>query len=149
MWFLLLGSIGGSSNTKDSVNAVFIPTVDHEGFDTTQLTRSGQPRCSFPQRGPRYKRRANNIILFNSKDILISGKHFLFEEWFNKGIRTIMYLLDINGNLLSFEEFKSKYPLKKKQLSLLLSSSQCHLQPFTSKSKEYETLFQTSRELTF
>jgi len=33
---LLLGSIGRSSNTKDSVNAVFIPTVDHEGFDTTQ-----------------------------------------------------------------------------------------------------------------
>jgi len=31
-----LGSIGGSSNTKDSVNAVFIPTVDHKGFDTTQ-----------------------------------------------------------------------------------------------------------------
>ena len=32
----MLGSIGGSSNTKDSVNAVFVPTVDHEGFDTTQ-----------------------------------------------------------------------------------------------------------------
>jgi len=32
----MLGSIGGSSNTKNSVNAVFIPTVDHKGFNTTQ-----------------------------------------------------------------------------------------------------------------
>jgi len=31
-----LGSIGGSSNTKNSVKAVFIPTVDHEGFNTKQ-----------------------------------------------------------------------------------------------------------------
>ena len=47
------------------------------------------------------------MILFNNKGILIGGKPFLFEEWFNKGIRTIMHLLDINGNFLSFEEFKS------------------------------------------
>ena len=53
------------------------------------------------------------MILFNNKDILIGGKPVLFEEWFNKGIRTIMHLLDINGNSLSFEEFKSKYSLKK------------------------------------
>ena len=40
---IFLGSIGGSSNTKDSVNAVFIPTVDHEGFDTTQQQDPGSP----------------------------------------------------------------------------------------------------------
>jgi len=55
----------------------------------------------------------SDMILFNNKDILIGGKPFLFEEWFSKGIRTIMDLLDINGNSLSFEEFKSKYSLKK------------------------------------
>ena len=49
----------------------------------------------------------SDMILFNNKGILIGGKPFLFEEWFNKGIRTIMHLLDINGNFLSFEEFKS------------------------------------------
>jgi len=54
----------------------------------------------------------SDMILFNNKDILIAGKSFLFEEWFSKGIRTIMDLLDINGNFLSFEEFKSKYSLK-------------------------------------
>ena len=53
------------------------------------------------------------MILFNNKDILIGGKPFLFEEWFSKGIRTIMDLLDINGIFFSFEEFKSKYSLKK------------------------------------
>jgi len=54
----------------------------------------------------------SDMILFNNKDILIPGKSFLFEEWFSKGIRTIMDLLDINGNFLSFEEFKSKYSFK-------------------------------------
>ena len=53
------------------------------------------------------------MILFNNKDILIGGKPYLFEEWFSKGIRTIMDLLDINGNFLLFEEFKPKYSLKK------------------------------------
>ena len=53
------------------------------------------------------------MILFNNKDILIGGKPFLFKEWLNKGIRTIMHLLDINGDFLSFEDFKSKYSLKK------------------------------------
>jgi len=39
----LLGSIGGSSNTKDSVNAVFMPMVDHKGFDTTQQQEPATP----------------------------------------------------------------------------------------------------------
>ena len=55
----------------------------------------------------------SDMILFNNKDILIGGKPFLFKEWLNKGIRTIMHLLDINSDFLSFEDFKSKYSLKK------------------------------------
>ena len=55
----------------------------------------------------------SDMILFNNKDILIGGKPFLFKEWLNKGIRTIMHLLDINGDFFSFEDFKSKYSLKK------------------------------------
>ena len=39
----MLGSIGGSSNTKNSVNAVFIPTIDREGFDTTQQQDPASP----------------------------------------------------------------------------------------------------------
>ena len=53
------------------------------------------------------------MILFNNKDILIGGRPFFFNEWLNKGIRTIMHLLDTNGDFLSFEDFKSKYSLKK------------------------------------
>ena len=55
----------------------------------------------------------SDMILFNNKDILIGGKPFLFKECLSKGIRTIMHLLDINGDFLSFEDFKFKYSLKK------------------------------------
>jgi len=39
----LLGSMGGLSNTKNSVNAVFIPTVDHQDFVTTQREDLASP----------------------------------------------------------------------------------------------------------
>ena len=84
------------------------------------------------------------MILFNNKDILIGGKPFLFKEWLNKGIRTIMHLLDIYGDFLSFEDFKSKYSLKKTNF--------LHYYQVTSaicKSKEYETLSCRSREFEF
>ena len=54
-----------------------------------------------------------DTILFNNKEIRIGGKPFFWEEWFEKGIRTIKDLLDKNGNLLSFPDFQLKYSLQK------------------------------------
>ncbi len=55
----------------------------------------------------------HDTILFNNKEILIGGKPFLCHEWLNKGIKTVMDLLDIEGKVLSFSDFKSKFHLKK------------------------------------
>ena len=37
----------------------------------------------------------------------------MFHEWLNKGIKTVKGLLDSEGNVLSFADFKSKFHLKK------------------------------------
>ena len=58
-------------------------------------------------------RNDHKTILFNNKEILIGGQPFLFQEWLNREIKTIMDLLDSEGNVLSFAEFKSKFQLKK------------------------------------
>ena len=58
-------------------------------------------------------RNDHETILFNNKKILIGGQPFLFQEWLNREIKTIMDLLDSEGNVLSFAEFKSKFQLKK------------------------------------
>ena len=44
---------------------------------------------------------------------LVGAKAFLFHEWFSKGIRTITDLIDNEGHVLSFVDFKPKYYLKK------------------------------------
>jgi len=51
-------------------------------------------------------------ILFNNKTILIGGKPFFLREWFSKAIICIKDLLNENGQLLSFQEFQSKYDLR-------------------------------------
>jgi len=51
-------------------------------------------------------------ILFKNKAILIGGKPFFLREWFSKGIICIKDLLNENGQLLSFQEFQSKYDLR-------------------------------------
>jgi len=55
----------------------------------------------------------SDMILLNNKDILVDGKPFLFEEWFSKRIRTIMDLLDINGNFLSLGNLNPNILLKR------------------------------------
>ena len=55
-----------------------------------------------------------DIILFNNKKILVSGKPIFLRKWFNEGIISIVGLLDETGNLLTF------------QLSTILSSDQCY-----------------------
>jgi len=44
---------------------------------------------------------------------LVGAKAFLFHEWFSKGIRTITDLIDNDGNILSFVDFKPKCYMKK------------------------------------
>jgi len=51
------------------------------------------------------------MVLFNNKDIIIDGKLFLINEWYEKGIRSIHDTLD-NGKFLSFENFLQRYEVK-------------------------------------
>ena len=53
------------------------------------------------------------MLLFNNRDILIDEKPFFFQEWFVAGIKTIMDLLDTDGQFLSFPDLKSKFSLLK------------------------------------
>ena len=39
----------------------------------------------------------SDLLLFNNRDILIDEKAFFFQEWFVTGIKTIMDLLDTDG----------------------------------------------------
>ena len=52
------------------------------------------------------------MILFNNKAILIGGKPFFLREWFSEGIISIQDLLNENGQLISFQQFQSKYNCK-------------------------------------
>ena len=53
------------------------------------------------------------MIIYDNKEILVGAKLFFLQGWFSKGIRTITDLLDNEGNVLSFLDFKPKYHLKK------------------------------------
>ena len=44
----------------------------------------------------------SDVLLFNNRDILIDEKPFFSQEWFTAGIKTIMDLLDTDGQFLSF-----------------------------------------------
>ena len=44
---------------------------------------------------------AQNLILFNNKEILEEGKTLFLREWFNTGILSIQDLLDDAGHMLS------------------------------------------------
>ena len=48
------------------------------------------------------------LILFNSKDILVDGKPIFLNEWFKRGILSINDLLSESDNILTFHEFRDK-----------------------------------------
>ena len=48
------------------------------------------------------------LILFNSKDILVDGKPIFLNEWFKRGILSINDLLSESDNILTFHEFRVK-----------------------------------------
>ena len=50
-----------------------------------------------------------DIVLFNTKEILVGGKTIFFSKWFEKGIISIKELLTESGNFLTFQEFSLKY----------------------------------------
>ena len=54
----------------------------------------------------------HDLILFNNKEILIGAKPFILQEWLNKGVRTVMDILDSEGNFMSFAALKSKFKLR-------------------------------------
>ena len=55
---------------------------------------------------------AQNIILFNNKEILVDSKTFFIREWFKKGILSIQDLLHNTGQLMTYQEFTNKYSCK-------------------------------------
>ena len=52
------------------------------------------------------------MILFNNKEILVGGKPIYISEWFNNNILFIQDLLNSNGQLMSYQEFKNKFACK-------------------------------------
>ena len=52
-------------------------------------------------------------ILFNNRGILIRAKPFFNKEWFSGRIISITDLLDTEGRFLSFNDFQSKYRLRR------------------------------------
>ena len=55
---------------------------------------------------------AQNIILFNNKEILVDSKTFFIREWFKKGILSIQDLLNNTGQPMTYQEFTNKYSCK-------------------------------------
>jgi len=49
------------------------------------------------------------MVLFNNNEILVGGRPVFIKEWFDSNIFSIRDLLNSNGQLLSFQEFKNKY----------------------------------------
>ena len=79
---------------------------------------------------------------YNSREIVIDGKPFFIQEWFSKGIILIRDLLDEQGQLLSYQAFKTKYKCKTNFLnysqvrsaipdSLLAKTKNNNLEPFS------------------
>ena len=52
------------------------------------------------------------MVIFNNKEILVGGKPVFISEWFNSNILLIQDLLNNNGQFLTYQEFRSKYPCK-------------------------------------
>ena len=88
-----------------------------------------------------YNYNLGQIVLFNNREILIDGKPFFIQEWFSKGIILIRDLLDEQGQLLSYQTFKTKYKCKTNFLnyyqvrsaipdSLLAKTKNNNLEPF-------------------
>ena len=89
-----------------------------------------------------YNYNLGQIVLFNNREILIDGKPFFIQEWFSKGIILIRDLLDEQGQLLSYQAFKTKYKCKTNFLnyyqvrsaipdSLLAKTKNNNLEPFS------------------
>ena len=89
-----------------------------------------------------YNYNLGQIVLFNNREILIDGKPFFIQEWFSKGIILIRDLLDEQGQLLSYQTFKTKYKCKTNFLnyyqvrsaipdSLLAKTKNNNLEPFS------------------
>jgi len=87
-----------------------------------------------------YNYNLGQIVLFNNREI--HGKPFFIQAWFSKGIILIGDLLDKQGQLLSYQAFKTKYKCKINFLnyyhvrsaipdSLLAKTKNNNLEPFS------------------
>ena len=55
---------------------------------------------------------AQDIILFNNKELLVDSNTIFVREWFKKGILSIQGLLDNTGQPMSYQQFINKYSCK-------------------------------------
>jgi len=51
----------------------------------------------------------HNVPLWNNRVLLYRRKSMFLKDWWEKEIRSIVHILDENGNILELEEFNSKY----------------------------------------
>ena len=53
----------------------------------------------------------HNTPIWNCRYLLFKNKSLFYKDWLEKGIWSVMHLLDDAGNLISFEDFVSKFNL--------------------------------------
>ena len=80
-----------------------------------------QTLANFLELGTPYQcNNGQDLILFNDKDILISGKCFFFlPKWKEKGVVFIHDVLDNCGKILSFNTFQTKFNVRSNCLNYL------------------------------
>ena len=54
----------------------------------------------------------SDLLLFNNKEIKVDGNSIYLPYWIEKGLFSIVHLLDHNGKFLSFPEFQQKYNVR-------------------------------------
>ena len=78
-----------------------------------------------------------NTILGNNKDIKIDNNTIFFRTWVSRGVSTIENLLDHNLDLITYEEFKTRYQIKTNFFDLLRSNKRY--------SKWIQKIYQTNK----
>ena len=52
------------------------------------------------------------VHLYDVTPNLTEDENFLYKNWFDKGVRNVVDLIDMNGNIYSFHQLKEVYGIK-------------------------------------
>ena len=91
---------------------------------------------------------ANDLIIFNNKEILVDRKTVYHRDWMENGVISVKDLLNDDGNLLSFREFSDKFSCKTNFLQYyqIISAIPNHLLLKAKQLQLFDKQFFTSKE---